>query len=75
MATGADEAVSIILSCETCGASYRLGEVLIRGVRGVRVRCRKCGESINFENPEMPPGSSLGKGTRGIPQRIPRITQ
>ncbi len=61
--------MSIVLSCGTCGASYHLGTTLFRGMRVARIRCRRCGGSIDVLNPEMPPGISRGKGNPGNPKK------
>lgn len=52
--TGAEESVSIVVSCTGCGTSYRLNTALLRGVRGVRIRCRRCAGFIDVLNPEDP---------------------
>jgi len=71
LATEAEEAVSIVLSCGTCGSRYRLGEGFIRGARGVRIKCRRCGALIDVLIPGMPPGTSLGEGNPGNPSSNP----
>jgi protein-tyrosine kinase len=71
LATGVDEAVSIVLSCGTCGSRYRLGEEFIRGARGARIKCRRCGALIDVLNPEIPTGTSLGEENPGNPSSNP----
>ncbi len=41
----------IRVECEACRSSFHLDEGLIRGARGARVRCRKCGGSIDVVRP------------------------
>jgi non-specific protein-tyrosine kinase len=57
--------MSIIVRCGTCGSSYRLGEGFLRGVRRLRVRCRRCGAFIDVLNSQMPPGAFPGEGNPG----------
>ncbi len=41
----------IRVECEACRSSFHLDEGLIGGARGARVRCRKCGASIDVVRP------------------------
>ena len=63
----AGETMSLVVACGTCRSSYRLGKAFIRGVRRVRIRCRRCGAFIDVLNTEMPPVTFLGKRNPGNP--------
>jgi predicted Zn finger-like uncharacterized protein len=43
----------MIVECPSCRARFRLGESLFQGAKGLRLRCRKCGEGIAVLNPAM----------------------
>ena len=57
----------LLVHCGTCRSSFRLNVTLMKGVKGIRVRCRKCGASIDVGNPAMPSGTFLREGTPGVP--------
>ncbi len=42
------------LRCENCQALYEMDEHLFKGASAVRVKCRKCGNSIHVARPEAP---------------------
>src|SRR3990172_10568020 len=42
----------MIVECPSCHARFRLAESLFQGSKGIRIRCRKCGEGIAVLNPE-----------------------
>src|SRR3990172_8215247 len=42
----------MIVECPSCHARFRLDESLFQGSKGIRIRCRKCGEGIAVLNPE-----------------------
>lgn len=48
----------MIVACGGCGARFHMDPALFQGSRGVRIRCRKCGERIELLNPEAPPESA-----------------
>jgi predicted Zn finger-like uncharacterized protein len=55
----------MIIECSTCQARFRLDESKIKG-RGVRVRCRKCGDGIvvmKTAGPSAPPSPGAGENT------------
>ncbi len=43
----------MIVECRSCHARFRLDERLFKGSKGIRVRCRKCGEITAVRNPEV----------------------
>jgi predicted Zn finger-like uncharacterized protein len=43
----------MIVECPSCRSRFRLGESLFQGAKGLRLRCRKCGEGIAVLNPAM----------------------
>ena len=45
----------IDITCGDCGARFRLDAALMKGAKGGRVRCRKCGGHIVVHRPEEPP--------------------
>ena len=44
----------MIVVCHSCHARFHLDDRLFRGSKGMRVRCRKCGENIVVMNPKAP---------------------
>jgi len=42
----------MIVECPSCHARFLLDESLFQGSKGMRLRCRKCGEGIAVLNPE-----------------------
>jgi predicted Zn finger-like uncharacterized protein len=58
---------SLLVDCGTCRSSFRLNEELMKGVKGIRVRCRKCGAFIDVLNPVEPPEIFLGEAIPGNP--------
>ena len=49
----------IDITCGDCGARFRLDAALMKGAKGGRVRCRKCGGHIVVLRPEEPPVLSV----------------
>ena len=51
---------AFLVECGTCRASFTLNVALMNGVKGIRIRCRKCGALIEVENPgkKRPPPST-----------------
>ena len=50
-----ERALSImVITCGDCGARFRLDVALLKGAKGVRVRCRRCGGNIVVQRPEAP---------------------
>ena len=45
----------IDITCGDCGAHYRLDVALLKGEKGARIRCRKCGGRIVVRLPEESP--------------------
>ena len=43
------------ITCGDCGARFRLDRELLKGERGARVRCRRCGGPIVVWVPEESP--------------------
>ena len=43
------------ITCGDCGAHYRLDVALLKGEKGARIRCRKCGGRIVVRLPEESP--------------------
>jgi predicted Zn finger-like uncharacterized protein len=43
------------ITCGDCGARFRLDMTLLKGTKGIRVRCRRCGGKIVVLRPEDPP--------------------
>lgn len=43
------------IECHSCHARFHLDDSLFGGSKGMRIRCRKCGESIVVMNPKAPP--------------------
>jgi predicted Zn finger-like uncharacterized protein len=41
----------IVVVCPSCQARFRLAETLFQGAKGLRLRCRKCGDGIAVLNP------------------------
>jgi predicted Zn finger-like uncharacterized protein len=39
------------IDCHICHSRYHMDPALFRGAKGVRVRCRKCGNSLDIVNP------------------------
>ena len=39
------------IDCHICHARYHLEHALFKGTKGIRVRCRRCGNSLYFLNP------------------------
>jgi protein-tyrosine kinase len=61
----------LLVDCGTCRTSFRLNVTLMKGLQGIRVRCRKCGASIDVGNPAMPSGTFLRKGIPGVSSSKP----
>ena len=64
-------ATPLLVECGTCRSSFRLNVALMKDVKGIRIRCRKCGAFIDVENPEMSPGIFLGEGSPENPSNNP----
>ena len=47
------------ITCGDCGARFRLDAALMKGAKGARVRCRRCGGPIVVLLPEDPPVLSV----------------
>jgi predicted Zn finger-like uncharacterized protein len=43
----------MIVECRFCHARFRMDDSLFQGSKGVRVRCRKCGEITAVRNPKI----------------------
>lgn len=43
----------MIVECRSCHARFRMDDSLFQGSKGVRVRCRKCGEVTAVRNPKV----------------------
>jgi predicted Zn finger-like uncharacterized protein len=66
----------MIIECNTCRARFRLDESKIKG-RGVRVRCRKCGDAIvvmRTAGPSAPPSSEAGENTLDLRTLLQQTT-
>jgi predicted Zn finger-like uncharacterized protein len=46
--------MTMVITCESCLARFRLDKGLLKGSKAVRVRCRKCGGPIVVMNPDVP---------------------
>ena len=44
----------MVITCGDCGARFRLDVALLKGAKGIRVRCRRCGGKIVVLRPEAP---------------------
>ena len=55
--------------CNSCHARFHLDDRLFRGSRGMRVRCRKCGENIVVMNPKAPPSPPRAEA-RSVPSPL-----
>ena len=42
---------SIHIDCHICHARYHMDPALFKGAKGIRLRCRKCGNSLDVLNP------------------------
>jgi hypothetical protein len=42
---------SIHIDCHVCHACYHMDLALFKGAKGIRLRCRKCGNSLDVLNP------------------------
>jgi non-specific protein-tyrosine kinase len=60
MPNGNGSAVALFVVCKECRSGFRLDESRIRGARGARVRCRKCGSFIDVRNPNYSPEQENG---------------
>ena len=45
----------MVIRCDSCGTPFRFDRMLIEGYRGARIRCRRCGHSIDVSVPSDPP--------------------
>lgn len=56
----------MVISCGSCGARYRLDRSLLEGASGARIRCRRCGKSIEVRGTEpanRPPKHEAARAT------------
>jgi len=54
------------IECHSCHTRFHLDDSLFRGSKGMRVRCRKCGEAIVVMNPKAPPSPPRAEA-RSVP--------
>jgi len=59
---------SMVITCGDCGARFRLDPALLKGAKGARIHCRRCGGSIVAQSPEVP--SVLSAADPGKPGTI-----
>ena len=59
-------ATALLVECGTCRSSFTLNVALMNGVKGIRIRCRRCGASIDVDNPgrKRPPVAREGERPR-----------
>jgi len=57
------------ITCGDCGARFRLDAALLKGAKGGRVRCRRCGGNINIVvlRPEAPEAPLLVSADEVVP--------
>jgi protein-tyrosine kinase len=55
---------SLLVNCPVCSSSFLMNVALMKGVKGIRVRCRKCGALITVRNPQTPPPPPRPEGER-----------
>lgn len=60
----------MIVECRSCHARFRLDESLFQGSKGIRVRCRKCGEITAVRNPKIS-FSPQSEEMRSVPSPSP----
>ncbi|MEW6721621.1 MAG: DUF3426 domain-containing protein [Thermodesulfobacteriota bacterium] len=64
-----------IVGCGSCGAHFRLNEELLKGAKGARIRCRKCGGAIEFRigetAPEPVPAPEPAPALAALPEPLP----
>lgn len=56
--------------CHTCHARYHVDPALFKGAKGMRVRCRRCGNSLYVLNPDnsgVEPAVSLARQEQSTP--------
>jgi predicted Zn finger-like uncharacterized protein len=66
---------SMVITCGDCGTSFRLAVALLQGVKGGRIRCRRCDGYIVVQNPDTPrifPAIVLEPEVPGIPVEDPK---
>ena len=52
---------SIHIDCPVCHSHYHMDLALFKGVKGMRLRCRKCGNSLDVLNP-----AGIGSDENGV---------
>ena len=62
----------LLVECGTCRSSFTLNVALMNGVKGIRIRCRKCGALIDVENPGRKGPPAAGEGDRPHPAAPPQ---
>lgn len=64
----------MVITCGDCGSNFRLDVALLKGAKGVRVRCRSCGGYIVVLSPEKspaPPVAGVSDVVRSEPASSP----
>ncbi len=76
---------SVHIDCPICHARYHMNPALFDGAKGIRLRCRKCGNTLDVLNPvgigpgrdapNAPPDSRDPSGNRGFDPAVPLAGQ
>lgn len=62
---------ALLVECGTCRSGFTLNVALMNGVKGIRVRCRKCGALIDVDNPGRKRAPVSGEEERLHPATSP----
>jgi len=78
-------ALSMHIDCHVCNARYHMDPSLFKGAKGIRLRCRKCGNSLDVLNPagigsdgDVPNDTSFSRdpsGNSGVEPALPLTGQ